>query len=482
MPDLLSRDATGQLAALTAKDISAVELLKLALARHEQTHADLNAVVAADLERALDSARAVDDNRLRGDMPGPLAGLPITIKDTLDVTGLAASSGLEGLRRRRPEDAVVVAHARRAGAVIWGKTNVPVMAGDWQTYNALYGTTNNPWDTTRTPGGSSGGAAAAVAAGVTSLEIGSDIGGSLRVPAGFCGVFSHKPTWGMVSQNGHVPPSPGAHAERDLNVVGPIARSARDLRLLLSVIEDGPIAAKAPAADLTSLRVGLWLDEPAYPLDPEVRAVIGTLAAELAAAGAQVEPVSSPVPTEQLMSAYQTLLGSILGTDMPPAAQRRMRRTAALAGLALRLGAGPQSWAALSRSYAASHAEWIAADEVRARLGNTMSGVFARFDVILAPVTPVVAFPHDHRPFQSRKLGRSDGSQIPYTAMLNWIALATALHLPATTVPAGLSASGLPVGVQIIGPRGADSRTLAVAQAIDENLRGFVAPGLAPSR
>jgi len=476
MADLLTRDATGQLAALAAKDVSAVELLKLALARHERTHATLNAVVAADLERALESARAIDDLRTRGEAVGPLAGLPMTIKDTLDVAGLAASSGVEAFRRRKPEDAVVVGHARRAGAVIWGKTNVPVMAADWQAYNPLYGTSNNPWDPARTTGGSSGGAAAALAAGITALEIGSDIGGSLRVPASFCGVFSHKPTWGMVSQRGHVPPAPGAHAERDLNVVGPMARSARDLRLLLSVIENGPIAARAAAADLTELRVGLWLDQAGFPLDPEVRAVIEGLAADLTAMGAEVKSISAPVPADQLMSAYQTLLGSTISVDMPPAAQRQMRWMRGLAGVALSLGAGPLSWAGLTRSYTATHAEWIAADEVRARLRHTVGEVFADFDVILAPVAPVTAFPHDHRPFQTRTLRLSNGTQVSYPSMLNWIALATACHLPVTTVPAGLAANGLPVGVQIIGPRGGDAKTLAVAQAIDENIRGFVAP------
>src|SRR6185436_4622692 len=251
MPEtLLEQDATSQLAALAGKRVSAVELLKAALARHADTHAVLNAVIAADPERALEQARAVDDARSRGEPVGPLAGLPMTIKDTFDVAGMAASSGLAAFRRRMVGDAVAVGNARQAGAVIWGKTNVPVMAADWQSTNPLYGATNNPWDRTRTPGGSSGGAAAALAARITALEIGSDIGGSLRVPANFCGVFSHKPTWGMVTQRGHVPPHPGSHAERDLNVVGPMARSARDLRLLLSILEAGPLAPKAPPADL----------------------------------------------------------------------------------------------------------------------------------------------------------------------------------------------------------------------------------------
>lgn len=475
MPDLLARDATGLLAALNAKDISAVELLKLSLARHEQTHGRLNAVVAADLDRALDRARAVDDLRLKGEA-GALAGLPMTIKDTFDVAGLPASSGLAALRRRQVEDAVVVAHARRAGAVIWGKTNVPVMAGDWQSFNGLYGVTNNPWDVARTPGGSSGGAAAALAAGVTSLEIGSDIGGSLRVPANFCGVFSHKPTWGMVSQRGHVPPAPGSHAERDLNVVGPMARSARDLRLLLSVIEDAPLAPRAPPADLKTLKIALWLDEPLFPLDAQVRDVIQTFAGALEAAGAEVRPISAPVPVDALMGAYQVLLSTIIASDAPPKVQARMQRMRPLAALARNLGAGRGSWAEAVLRQTASHVEWLAADETRARLRHMAEEALSSFDVIIAPISPVAAFPHDHRPFQARSLQLSGGAKIPYTSMLDWIALATACHLPATAVPAGVSASGLPVGVQIIGPHGADAKTLAVAQAIDETFGGFLAP------
>src|SRR5258708_2813942 len=169
MDDLLKRNATDQLAALSAKRVSAVELLKAALARHERTHSQINAVVAVDLERAMDRARAVDDVRVRGENLGLRAGLPMTVKDTLDVVGLPASSGLKSLRQRQAEDASAVKLAKQAGAAIWGKTNTPVMAGDWQTFNALYGTTNNPWDEGRTTGGSSGGAAAALAAGGTAL-------------------------------------------------------------------------------------------------------------------------------------------------------------------------------------------------------------------------------------------------------------------------------------------------------------------------
>lgn len=476
MTDLLDQDATSQLVALASKRVSSVELLKMSLARHADTHATLNAVVAADPERALERARALDDARVRGETLGPLSGLPMTVKDTFDVAGMAASSGLPELRRRMVEDAAAVSQARRAGAVIWGKTNVPVMAGDWQSYNRLYGVTNNPWDAARTPGGSSGGAAAAVAVGVTPLEIGSDIGGSLRVPASFCGVFSHKPTWGMVSQRGHVPPSPGSYVERDLNVVGPMARSARDLRLLLSVIEAGPLAPKAPSADLAETRIALWLDDPDCPLDPEVRAVIETFADELRAAGAQVEPVVSPVDMRALLHAYQTLLGAVLGGDMPPRMLAGMELMRPFARRALARGAGPLSSAAMTMGYTARHREWMAADAVRQRLRHEIDQAFDKWTVILAPIAPVAAFPHDHRPFGRRSLKASDGRTIAYPAMLSWISAATALRLPATALPAGRTAAGLPVGVQLIGPMGGDGRILAVAQAIDEAVRGFEPP------
>ena len=476
MNELLDQDATSQLAALAARRVSAVELLKAELARHADTHAVLNAVVAADPERALERARALDDARSRGEASGLLAGLPMTVKDTFDVAGMAASSGLAEFRRRMTGDAVVVAHARHAGAVIWGKTNVPVMAGDWQTGNSLYGVTNNPWDVTRTPGGSSGGAAAALASRVTALEIGSDIGGSLRVPASFCGVYAHKPTWGLVSPRGHVPPHPGSYAERDLNVVGPMARSARDLRLLLSVIEAGALAPRAPSADLKTVKIGLWLDDPLCPLDPEVRTTLEAFAADLRAAGAEVEPIQSPVDMQALLFAYQTLLGAILGEDMPIEALRRLEMGRPFAKRALARGDGPLSSAVATLAYTARHREWMGADAVRARLRHEIAPTFDAYSVILAPIAPVAAFPHDRRPFSRRILEMSDGHQVPYNAMLTWISLATALHLPATAVPAGLTAGGLPVGAQLIGPLGGDARTLAIAQAIDENVRGFAAP------
>jgi amidase len=480
MADILSLDATAQLHALETKRISAAELLEAAVHRHQAVHPQINAVVTTDLDRARLRASAIDEHRAKGDPVGALAGLPMTIKDTFDVEGMPASSGLKALLGRHPHDAGAVSRAKQADAVIWGKTNTPVMAGDWQTYNALYGTTNNPWNLERTPGGSSGGAAAALAARVTALEIGSDIGGSLRVPANFCGVYAHKPTWGLVSQAGHVPPRPGTVAERDLNVVGPMARSARDLRLLLSVLEQGPMAAKAAPAELNELKLGLWVDEPGFDLDVQVRDAIEAFVAQLIRRGVAVERVR-PVDGTVLTTAYRTLLSAALADDMPPAALRNLQRLRGPAKLASRLGGRAAAWAAPILARTATHSEWIAADEVRAKLGQQVRGLFSRVAAVIAPITPVTAFPHDHRSFGARSLPGSGGEKFPYMSMVNWIALATACGLPATAIPIGQAADGLPVGVQIIGPRGGDARTLAVAQAIEDELGGFMPPAGDPA-
>ena len=475
--DILSLDATDQLQELAALRISARELLEASVLRTDRLNPKLNAVVSRDLDRAYASARIIDERRARGKTLGLLSGLPMTVKDTFDVEGLPASAGIKALLDRTAEDAAVVARVRSADAIVWGKTNTPVYAADWQTYNSLYGTTNNPWDLTRTPGGSSGGSAAAVAAGITALEIGADLGGSIRIPASFCGVFAHKPTYGLVLQRGLVPP-PGVAGDLDLAVVGPMARSARDLRLLLSIIGESPIPAEAPPAELKRLKVALWLDEPAFPLDPDTKATLEAFAKRLQATDAIVDEVACPVSVERLMSTYILLLYAIIGADLPWAERRLYELLRGPAKIARAMGADALSWAQSVLAYTARHREWLQADDARAQLSDAMRRFFTRFDVLLAPISPTAAFPHDQRPIRWRTLKCSDGHEIAYVEMLKWIALATVCGLPATAVPAGLNAQSLPVGIQIIGPRNGDVLTLAVAQAIDEQFGGFRAPPL----
>jgi amidase len=475
--DILSLDATDQLKELATLRISARELLEVSVARMDQLNPKLNAVVSRDLDRAYASARNIDERRARGETLGLLGGLPMTVKDTFDVEGLPASAGIRALLDRTAEDAAVVARVRSADAIVWGKTNTPVYASDWQTYNSLYGTTSNPWDLTRTPGGSSGGSAAAVAGGITALEIGADIGGSLRIPASFCGVFAHKPTYGLVSQQGLVPP-PGVAADLDLAVVGPMARSARDLRLLLSIIGESSIPAQAPPAELKRLKVALWLDEPAFPLDPDIKATLDAFAQRLQNTGAIVDRIACPVSAERLLSTYTLLLYAIIGADLPWAERRLYELLRGPAKIARAMGANALSWAQSVLAYTARHREWLQANDARAQLSDAMRRFFTRFDVLLAPISPTAAFPHDQRTIRRRTLKCSDGHEIAYIEMLKWIALATVCGLPATAIPAGLNAQGLPVGIQIVGPRSGDVLTLAVAQAIDEQIGGFRAPPL----
>src|SRR5450432_3349039 len=231
------KTATELSAALAARQVSAVELAQDAIGRIERHDTKINAVCVRDFERALDAARAADAARARGEAK-PLLGIPMTVKESYNVAGLPTTWGFPPQKDFRPqEDALSVSRVKDAGGVILGKTNVPVALGDWQSYNEIYGTTNNPFDLGRTPGGSSGGSSAALAAGYGALSIGTDIGGSLRVPAFHCGVYAHKPTFALVPPRGNTPPPlPPLPFNRDLSVIGPMARSAADLSLLLDVI------------------------------------------------------------------------------------------------------------------------------------------------------------------------------------------------------------------------------------------------------
>jgi amidase len=471
--DLLASDATDQLAALRSGCVTAVELLGASLERVERLDARINAVVARDVDRAMAEARASDAARARGEATGPLAGFPMTVKCVLDIEGLPASAGIKALLNRKSVDAEVVSRLRAAGAIVWGHTNVPVGSADWQTYNPLYGTTRNPWDPERTPGGSSGGSAAALAAGYTALEIGADISGSLRIPASFCGVCAHRPSWGLISQRGMAPPWDGV-ADLDLAVVGPMARSVRDLQLLMSVIAS---VAPAETPSIEALRVRVWADEPTFPLDPEVEGVVREAVQRLEAKGAMVAAEPSPMPVRPMLSAYMTLLMALLGSAWPPAVRGVFEALRGPARLAVAAGAGPLSWAHGVLAVSARHREWLAANEARARLKQSMASVFESCDLILAPVTPTAAFRHDHGPLlASRRIAASDGRRLPYLETFDWIALATLCDLPATVVPAGRTANGLPVGVQLICAPRKDAATLAAARAVETVLGGFVPP------
>ena len=481
MSDLAFRSARDLSAAIRCGDVSSRELLDLYLSRIERLNPSLNAVVTLDVEGARRAAEAADAALARGQVLGPLHGVPMTIKDSYETAGMRSTCGYTAWSDYHPDDdAVPVRRLRDAGAVIFGKTNTPTLAGDWQTHNPLFGTTNNPWDPARTTGGSSGGAAAAVAAAMTALELGSDIGGSIRVPSNWCGVYGHKPTWGIVPQRGHMPPAPGTLADTDLNVVGPIARSVDDLELALDVIAGahGHQAAgwrldlpEARATALRDLRLAAWLDDPTYPPESETRRVLGQAVDTLRGAGARIADTHPAVELPDVVRTYQQLLYPILLGTM---AQESFDGFVALAS---QLPVEDDGGLARSVRFATlRHRDWLFAHERREQVRATMADFFRDVDALLMPVTVVPAIPHDHsEPFTDRVI-RADGGERPYTDLFGWIALTTLAYLPATVVPVGRTRDGLPVGVQIVGPYLEDRTTLAVGRCVSEVLGGFTPP------
>ena len=468
--------ARQQLDQLALGQVSAADLLEEHIARSGIVNPVINAVVRTSLDAARERARELDRLLKAGIPAGPLHGLPITIKDTFDVEGMPATSGAPEYANRpaKTADAQAVARLRAAGAVIWGKTNTPYLAGDSQTYNPVHGRTSNPWDISRTPGGSSGGAAAALATGVTPLELGSDIGGSLRFPAHFCGVAALKPTFGRTPILGHVPPAPGSLAVRDLNVSGPMARDVGDLRLMYQVLAGEPVTVMPRKSGLKARRIGVWAEDKAFPVSDECSAAVEVAAEAAAEAGAQVLVAKPDIDGNALVDLYLQLLLPILATDMPPPLVRALKAGRPIAKLMA--GGEPFSigkWALYS---AASHHDWLKADETRRRLKRTMSEFFTRWHAIITPVAPTTAFEHIESGDAVTRLIKVDGKPVPYHMFHAWIALATVCHLPSVVIPVPRAKGELPCGVQIIGPEGGDLDVLAIAEALESQMGGFQRP------
>ncbi|MEM7569679.1 MAG: amidase [Pseudomonadota bacterium] len=487
-PDVLAFQPTTQLARLIALgDVSSVQLVDLYAARHDTFGAQLNAVVQVDFDRARDAAKAADEVLASSEEIGPLHGVPFTIKECFDVAGFNTTAGAPEWAGNAPAaNADAVQNLFDAGALCMGKTNVPYMAFDLQSYNDVYGTTNNPWDLSRTCGGSSGGAAAALSAGLTGGDIGSDIGGSLRNPAHYNGVYSHKPTLGLISEYGHVPPAPGTASDTDLVVMGPMGRSAQDLRVLLDVLRrpvginrDKRISLPPPrATQLEDFRVGLWFGHRTNRPSQAVQAMMDALANALTGNVAALEhvwPLHSSY--EELNQVYAQLLLGAVSMDTPLSQFAVATAAHPFLALAQTLGLHDGTGVAGSMMHTAqSHRAWLKAREKQALMRRQIDSFFQDYDVLLAPIIPWTAPPHQHEgSLLSRKV-RVDGTQRPYVEALEYIALATTLSLPATTAPLGLAADGLPVGVQIIGPYMHDTTTIAFAEALAQVMGGYQVP------
>jgi amidase len=477
------KTATELSAALAARKVSAVELAQDAIGRIERHDAKINAVCVRDFERGLLAARAADAELARG-ASKPLLGIPMTVKESYNVAGLPTTWGIPAHKDLIPtEDALSISRVKDAGCVILGKTNVPLGLGDWQSYNDIYGTTNNPFDLGRTPGGSSGGSSAALAAGYGALSMGSDIGGSLRVPAFHCGVYAHKPTFNLVANRGQIPPSlPPLPFDRDLTVIGPMARSAADLSLLLDAIA-GPDPLEAGKGyklalppsrhdELKNFRVLLIDTDPLMPTDRVVRGTLEALATNLAKAGVKIERGSPLLPDFAASTRlYMRMLLSFLAASFTPEDY---------AGAKTAAGAlSPEDMSLRAerlRGIALSHRDWLMADRGRIHLRAQWRELFGTYDAVICPIMPTPAFSHDHLPDQEQRRIKIDGKDFVYPDQLAWPGIATLPGLPATAIPTGYAPDGLPVGVQIVGPWLEDRTPLKLAELIERELGGFKPP------
>jgi amidase len=472
-------------AAIRRRDLSAVELLDHYVERIDRLNPALNAIVTFDLDRARAAAQAADLVTARGGEVGPLHGLPITVKDALEVAGLRCTGGAVELTDNvATTDAPVVDRVKRAGAIVLGKTNLPRWSADAQASNEIFGTTNNPWDLSRGPGGSSGGSAAAVSAGLSAFDIGTDIGGSLRFPAHVSGIYSHKPSFGVVPALGYLDHMGAGFTEPDINAVGPLARSADDLEMLLDVMA-GPTDERAVAwrlelpppraGSLGEYRMAAWLDDPACPVGASVAGVLDAAVGALEAAGARIDRTARPdVPLEAVRQ---------IGVPLIAAATALARSEAELADMEAALVDFPDdlSLAARARGTSLLHRDWARLGEERERVRRAWRHFFVDVDVLLCPVSITPAFPHvpPGSLYGRRAAVDVDGEARSYSDLSSWTSFIGFAHLPATVAPAGLTANGLPVGIQIVAPFLEDRTSIDVARRMADVVGGYEVPPLA---
>ncbi len=469
--------ATEAVNALRRGAISSRELTAHVFERIKKHNTKINAFVTLLEEQAMARAKEADQALAKKQPWGKLHGLPIVVKDVFATDGVRTTSGSKLLEKYVPkEDAVVVARLKAAGAVIVGKTNTPEFAADWQSFNAVAGASNNPWDVARTPGGSTGGGAAALAAGFGFLEIGSDIGGSIRIPSHFCGIYGHKPTFGVVPLDGHIPPPPGVAAgPAELPVAGPMARGAEDLLLELGVVA-GPDPAEAiayrwnlPAPRKTKLgnyRIGYVVDDSFCPLDSEAKAVLAGAIESLRKKGAQLtEGWPAGVDPNKQFENYFWLLASFFSQTLPDPVFKGMQQAVA--------GGADDLWL---KGNTAIHRDWLRQSGQRLRARALWQDYFKTHDAFLLPAAFVPAFPHNQQmPQEARKLKTTEGER-PYLDMAKWISFATLTGCPATVAPVGRTKSGLPVGIQIMGPYLEDATPIDMAMKMADVTGRFVAP------
>ncbi|UCH49285.1 MAG: amidase [Betaproteobacteria bacterium] len=461
------------------RKIGCLELLDHYLDRVSRLNPRINAIVVFDEQRARTRAKKADRAAATGDWWGPLHGVPMTVKESFDIAGLATTWG--HMRHRKniaSHNALSVNRLLGAGAVIFGKSNTPVGLADWQTYNPVYGTTNNPWDVSRVPGGSSGGAAAALAAGLTGLELGSDIGASIRNPAHYCGVFGHKPTFQLCPIHGHnLPPN---LSTRDMVVIGPLARSADDLALVLGIIgQPDEFAARGirvnlpkPQQDIRKLRIAVLTDAATAEVDDSVQAGVLAAAQCFARAGATVS--DKACPDFNLHDAHRTYIHLLRGATSPAVSDKDY---ATLRRRAPRVRDDDDSYQAwMIRATTMSHRDWHGWNEKREALRHAWLRFFHDWDLLLCPTAASAAFEHNQHGERWQRMIPVNGRPQPTTTQLFWAGLSGMVYLPATVAPVAFTDERLPVGVQIIGPQYGDLQCITAAKFLQRELQPFVAP------
>ena len=444
MQEIIFSTASEIAAAIREKRVSATEVLEAHLSQISQRNPALNAIITLDEEGARSRAREADEALARGETWGPLHGLPMTLKDGHSTAGMRTTAGYPPLASYIPtEDGTVAARLKAAGAIIMGKTNVSELLGDIQTDNPIFGRTNNPWNLERTPGGSSGGACTALAAGMTPLEVGSDLAGSVRIPASFCGVYGLKTTEHRVSLHGHIPDLPSTpRATRHMWAMGPLARSVEDLALAYRIIAgpDGHDLEVPPVPlgeswepEVDSLRVAWAPTFPGVPVAHSIREAIERVASELDSLGARVEEALPPVDFKELAKA-RTLLSRAVRTSFSPTEEEPLVPI-------------PDYLAALDR---------------RDAITNAWERFFDEWDALICPVAMVTAFPHcpTNTPL------KVDGEEVSYWRIVGHCAPFNFTGHPAVAMPVGVDPQGLPIGIQVVGKRWGEARLLGIASAL----------------
>lgn len=480
MDELAYLDATALVGKIKSKQISSAELLEHFVARMEKYNPEINAIIVTQLEKARARAKQADEALARGEDWGPLHGLPMTVKESYNIEGLPTTWGNPLLKNNiASADAVACERLQNAGAVIFGKTNVPIFLADFQSYNEVYGTTGNPHDLSRTPGGSSGGSAAALAAGLTGLEMGSDIGGSIRNPAHYCGVYGHKPTWGVLPMRGHA--LPGTLTPSDISVIGPLARSARDLKLVMNIVGGADeihlpgwqlALPEAPQKSLKDFKVAVWADDEIAPVDNSVLERVMQVAKLVEDAGGTVDYNARPdFDVADCLRHYQFLLHAAMSARQTEEMfQANLKTADALAD------DDHSALADITRASTLRFRDWYNLNEKRTHLRWAWHEFFKKFDVLLTPMCFTSAFPHDHNPKNSERMISVNNEPRNYFEQVFWAGLTGVSYLPSTVIPTGPDSQGLPIGIQIVSREMGDLFAIEFADQVSQELNGFVAP------